>query len=382
MGGLSFQQTLTAKQDTPMTQIKEVIAYLAQTAPPVYQESYDNAGLITGSPNQEVSGVLVSLDAVESVIDEAIARGCNLVVAHHPIIFRGLKSLTGKNYVERTVIKAIKHDIAIYAIHTNLDNVYHGVNHKLCERLGLQNLRVLAPKPATLHKLVVFVPPENAGSVLQALSDAGAGHIGHYKHCSFQVTGTGTFEPDEQAHPHIGEKGKLEQVEEKRIEVIFPAHRSAQVLAAMRQAHPYEEVAYYLQALENENQEAGSGMIGEWEHPKEETYFLEFLKEKMNLPLIRHTQLLGKPIKKVAVCGGAGSFLLSNAIRQQADAFVSADFKYHEFFDADRRILVADIGHYESEILTKELVRDFLTEKFVTFAVHLAKTNTNPVFYF
>lgn len=365
-----------------MTKIKEVIHYLEQIAPRSYQESYDNAGLITGNPDQQVTNVLVSLDAVETIVEEAIERNCNMIVAHHPIIFRGLKSLTGKNYVERTVIKAIKHDIAIYAIHTNLDNVYYGVNHKICQKLGLQNLRILAPKSATLHKLVTFVPIENAEQVLQALSKAGAGNIGNYKNCSFQITGTGTFQPNELANPHIGEKGKLEHVEEKRIEVIFPAYLSAQVLAAMREAHPYEEVAYYLQALENENQEVGAGMIGELQAPMEEREFLHYLKEKMHVSLIRHTHFLSKAVQRIAVSGGAGSFLLSQAIRQKADVFVSADFKYHEFFDADQHILVADISHYESEIFTKDLLGELLSEKFVNFAVHLAKTNTNPVFYF
>ncbi len=365
-----------------MPKIKEVIAYLEQIAPPFYQESYDNSGLITGHPEQEVSGILISLDAIESVVEEAIQRNCNLIVAHHPIVFRGLKSLTGKHYVERTVIKAIKQDIAIYAIHTNLDHVYRGVNHKISQRLGLQELRILDPKPATLHKLVTFVPLPQAESLLHALSQAGAGHIGNYQNCSFQVTGTGTFQPNEQANPHIGERGKLEQVEEKRIEVIFPAYLTAKVLAAMREAHPYEEVAYYVQTLVNDNQEVGSGMVGTLPKPMEEKAFLQFLKDAMQVQVIRHTQWLGQPIRTVAVCGGAGSFLLGKAIRQKADVFITSDFKYHEFFEADRRILVADIGHYESEVFTKDLLWELLSEKFVNFAVHLAKANTNPVFYF
>ena len=364
-----------------MPQIQDITRYLETLAPRAYQESYDNAGLITGNPTQEVTGVLVSLDAIESVVDEAIERKCNLIVSHHPIVFRGLKSLTGKNYVERTVIKAIKHDIALYAIHTNLDSVYHGVNHKIADKIGLKNLSILAPKPQTLNKLTTFVPQEATEAVLNALSEAGAGHIGHYKNCSFQVTGTGTFQPDEAADPHIGEPGKLEHVTEQRIEVIFPAHQAAQVLAALRAAHPYEEVAYYLHRLENENQEVGSGMIGELAQPIAGADFLTLLKENMELQVIRHTALLSRKIQRVAVCGGAGSFLLPHALRQQADAFVTADFKYHEFFDADGQLVIADIGHYESEVFTKELIRDFLLKKFVNFAVHLAKTNTNPLFY-
>nr|WKN38527.1 Nif3-like dinuclear metal center hexameric protein [Tunicatimonas sp. TK19036] len=365
-----------------MTRVHDVTAYLETIAPRSYQESYDNAGLLTGSPQTEVSGILVTLDAIESVIDEAIEQNCNLVVAHHPIIFRGLKSLTGRNYIERTIIKAIKHDIAIYAIHTNLDNVYNGVNAKIAEKLTLQKTRVLVPKPQTLRKLTTFVPPENAEAVLNALSEAGAGNIGNYKNCSFQVGGTGTFQPNAQANPHIGEAGKLERVDEQRIEVIFSSPQTSNVLRALREAHPYEEVAYYLHSLENENQEVGSGMIGQLPEAMPADDFLAYLKKQMDLPMIRHTARPDRPIQTVAVCGGAGSFLLPQAIRQKADAYVTADFKYHEFFDADGQLMIADIGHYESEVYTKELIQELLCEKFVNFAVRLANANTNPVFYF
>ena len=364
-----------------MPQIQDVTRYLETIAPPAYQESYDNSGLIVGDPQAEVSGILVSLDALESVVDEAIAKGCNLIVSHHLIVFRGLKSLTGKNYVERTVIKAIKNDIALYAIHTNLDNVQHGVNRRISDRLDLQNVRILAPKTDTLHKLVSFVPLADADKVLQALGEAGAGQIGNYKNCSFQTTGTGAFEPNEQAQPHLGQAGKLEQVSEQRIEVIYPAHLANRILTALRRAHPYEEVAYYQQPLMNQNQEVGSGMVGELPEPLSGSEFLTHLKKSMQLSVVRHTRLLDKPVGRVAVCGGAGSFLLPQALRQQADAFITADYKYHEFFDADGQLIIADIGHYESEVFTKDLLWEFLSEKFVNFAVHLAEVNTNPVFY-
>ena len=364
-----------------MPQIQDITRYLETIAPPAYQEGYDNARLIVGNPQADVTGVLVSLDAIESVVEEAIAKGCNLIVSHHPIVFRGLKSLTGKNYVERTVIKAIKHDIALYAIHTNLDNVRHGVNRKISEKLGLQNLHLLAPKADTLHKLVTFVPLVDTDKVLRALGEAGAGQIGNYKNCSFRTAGTGTFQPNEQANPHLGEAGKQEQVEEQRIEVMYPAHQSARILAALRTTHPYEEVAYYQQVILNENQEVGSGMIGELTQPLSGTEFVRYLKEKMQLAVIRHTRLLDTPVHRVAVCGGAGSFLLPHALRQRADAFVTADYKYHEFFDADGQLVIADIGHYESEVCTKELLGELLSRKFVNFAVHLSEVNTNPVFY-
>ena len=365
-----------------MPKIKNVIAHLEDTAPSAYQESYDNSGLITGNPQEEVQGIMISLDATEAIVDEAIDNGCNMIVAHHPIVFRGLKSLTGRSYVERTIIKAIKNDIAIYAIHTNLDNVLQGVNNKICQKIGLQNPRILLPKKLTLNKLTVFVPNESAGPILSALSDAGAGQIGNYKNCSFQVSGQGTFQPNNDANPTIGEPGKLEKVDEKRIEVIFPSFKAKQIIAAMKNAHPYEEIAYYLHALENENQEVGSGMFGMLEKPMEAEEFLAHLKNSMSLNCIRHTQPPQQKIQTVAVCGGAGSFLLPHAIRSKADAFVTADYKYHEFFDAEEQLMIADIGHYESEVYTKELILELLSEKFVSFAVHLAKTNTNPVLYY
>ena len=302
-----------------MTRVQDVTNYLETIAPRPYQESYDNSGLLTGDPQAKVRGILVTLDAIESVVDEAIEQDCNLIVAHHPIIFRGLKSLTGRNYIERTVIKAIKHDIALYAIHTNLDNVYNGVNAKIAEKLDLRQTRVLVPKAQTLRKLTTFVPQENADAVLNSLSEAGAGNIGNYKNCSFQVSGVGTFQPNERANPHIGEAGKLEHVEEQRIEVIFPGHRASNVLRALREAHPYEEVAYYMHNLENENQEVGSGMIGQLPEALSASDFLAYLKEKMELSVIRHTALLSHPIQTVAICGGAGSFLLPHALRQRAE---------------------------------------------------------------
>lgn len=361
--------------------IKDVTDYLESIAPRNYQESYDNAGLITGSPASAVKGILVTLDCTEDVVQEAIDTGCNLVVAHHPIVFKGLKKLTGSTYVERTVIKAIKNDIGIYAIHTNLDHVLTGVNKKICEKIGLKNLRILSPKKDTLSKLVTFIPRENSEQVLAALHEAGAGQIGHYKNCSFQVEGTGTFMPDEAATPHIGSVNQQETVREIRAEVIFPTHREGAIIAALRKNHPYEEVAYYLSTLTNENQEVGAGMIGELENPMEPMDFLKGLKNSMHVSVVRHTRLPAKPVKKVAVCGGSGSFLLPEAIRANAEMFISADFKYHEFFDADGRITIADIGHYESEVFTKELLQEVLTKKFLTFAINFSKTVTNPISY-
>jgi dinuclear metal center YbgI/SA1388 family protein len=361
--------------------IKDVTNYLESLAPKAYQESYDNSGLLTGSAADPVKGILVTLDCTEDVVREAIERNCNLIVAHHPIIFKGLKKLTGSNYVERTVILAIRHNIAIYAIHTNLDNVHIGVNRKICEKIGLRDLQILSPKTDVLSKLVTFIPAENKEEVLMALHHAGAGQIGNYENCSFTVEGTGTFKPNEMANPHIGEAMKQEYVKEIRAEVIFPSYLKNRIVEALRNAHPYEEVAYYLNTLDNENQEVGAGMIGLLEKPMEPLEFLKHLKKAMGLSVVRHTRLLNKPIQKVAVCGGSGSFLLPQTIQKGAQAYISADFKYHEFFDAEDRIIIADIGHYESEVFTKELLKEVLIKKFPTFAINFSSTVTNPISY-
>lgn len=361
--------------------VKDIIAHLESVAPLVYQENYDNAGLLTGHSEMPVKGVLVTLDCTEAVVDEALARGCNLIVAHHPIIFGGLKKLNGKNYVERTVIKAIRNEVAIYAIHTNLDNVHHGVNRKIAERIGLKHTRVLAPKNGLLKKLATYVPAEHTEKVKKALFTAGAGHIGNYDECSFYTTGKGSFRGNDETHPFAGQKNVQHTEDENRLEVIFPAHIQQQVLAALIRVHPYEEVAYDIYTLDNYFEKIGAGMIGELPAPLEPEAFLQHLKSSMELGIIRYTPV-SQPVRTVAVCGGAGSFLLKTALSQKADAFVTADFKYHEFFDAENRLMIADIGHYESEIFTKDLLRDIILEKFPTFAVLLAQTNTNPINYF
>ncbi|WP_192085292.1 Nif3-like dinuclear metal center hexameric protein [Algoriphagus sp. Y33] len=361
--------------------ISDVISYLEQIAPPAYQESYDNATLITGNRNSEVTGIVCSLDCIEAIVEEAIALGANMIVAHHPIVFKGLKSLTGRNYVERTIIKAIKNDIAIYAIHTNLDHVAHGVNKRISDRLGLLNTKILQPKRQLLSKLVFFTPESDKERVLQAVYDAGAGKIGEYSNCSFQVKGTGTFTPSANANPTIGEHEKAHEEQEVRVEVMVSNHLLANVLKQMRKAHSYEEVAYYVQPLENENQEVGAGMIGTLSQEMEGEEFLDYLKAKMNLEVIKHTQLISRKIKKVAVCGGAGIFLLGDAKRAGADVFVTADVKYHEFFDAEGVLILCDIGHYESEIFTKELLQELLSQNFPNIALYLTKVVTNPTSY-
>ena len=365
-----------------MLLIKDIITHLETVAPPAYQEDYDNAGLIVGDPGAEVKGVLVCLDALEEVVEEAVRLGCNLVVAHHPIVFKGLKKLSGQDYVTRTVVKAIKNDVAIYAAHTNLDAVYrNGVNGKIAERLGLTNTKILAPKRGALMKLTTFAPTESAPKVLKALHAAGAGRIGDYKDCSFSVDGVGAFTPTGGANPFVGSLGEAEKVAERRIEVVFPAYMEGAVLKAMRAAHPYEAVAYYLHRLENEHAEVGAGLVGDLPTPQLEDYFFERLKERMGASFVRHTRLSGKLVQKIAVCGGAGSFLLSKAIAAGADVFVTSDFKYHEFFDADGKIIIADIGHYESEQYTIPLLVDIVKKKYENMPVFSTKIVTNPVKY-
>lgn len=362
-------------------QLKDIIAEIESFAPPVLQEEYDNAGLIFGFPDMEINAALLSLDCTEKVIDEAIQRGCNLVISHHPIVFKGIKSLTGRNYVERTLLKAIKNDIAIYAAHTNLDNVFVGVNKKIAKKIGLTNLKILSPKNDILYKLVNFVPASYVESVRNALFEAGVGGIGHYDECSFSVSGKGTFRAGEDTNAFVGEKGQRHTEQEERIEVILPHYLLAEAINTLKEAHPYEEVAYDVYALQQEHNEVGSGMIGELAQSMDEKQFLRALKRKMNVKIIRHTDLRNKKIKKVALCGGAGSFLLKEAIAQGADIYVSADFKYHEFFDAENQIIIADIGHFESEQFTPEIFSEIFNEKFPNFVTHLCKTNTNPINY-
>ena len=362
--------------------IKDVISCLQNIAPPVYQEHYDNAGLITGDAAWDCRGIIVSLDATEDVIKECIVKNCNLIVSHHPIIFSGLKQINGKNYVEKAIIAAIKNDIAIYAIHTNLDNVFEGVNGRIASLLGLQKTRILALKENTLKKLFTFVPVENAEQVRSAIFAAGGGNIGQYSQCSFNVEGTGTFKPKPGTDPYIGEIGELTFAKELKIEVIFPDWLEKEIIKALFDAHPYEEVAFDIINLSNQYQHVGSGIIGELPKEVNEIDFLSQLKDLFKTPVIKHTSLLGKPVRKVALCGGAGSFLIPRALAAEADFYITSDIKYHEFFDSNGLIVIADIGHYESEQFTINLLHEILEEKFPNFAVLKTSVKTNPVRYF
>lgn len=361
--------------------IRDITNSIEEIAPLNYAESFDNVGLLVGNYHTKVSGVLVCLDTLEDVVDEAIAKNCNLIVSFHPIIFSGMKSLTGKNYVERVVIKAIQNNIAIYATHTALDNAENGVNTKICEVLELVNTKILIPQKQTLKKLTTYAPIKNAEQVRTALFNAKAGVIGNYSNCSFNKKGFGTFKPLEKANPTIGKKEELHTEEEIEINVIFQKHKQSNILQSLFNNHPYEEVAYEITTIENNNQEIGMGRIGELKNPQKENNFLHFVAKKMNAKGIRHSKLLGKPIKKVAVLGGSGSFAIKNAIAAKADIYITADVKYHEFYKAENKIVIADIGHYESEQYTKNLLVELLTKKFPNFAIILSEKNTNPIYY-
>lgn len=361
--------------------VKDILTILEAWAPTSYQESYDNSGLLIGDASATFTRALITLDVTEAVLDEAIDKECNLVIAHHPLIFGGIKRLTGNHWVERCVIKAIKNDLVVYAIHTNLDNVHDGVNSMIAQKIGLNDVKILKPKSGQLTKLVTFVPVEHTQSVLEALYQAGMGEIGNYDHCSFRIMGKGNFRANDTANPAIGTNGQDEEVDENRIEGIFPSHLQGKIVAALKQSHPYEEVAYFIQALDNKNQEVGSGAIGQLDSPMDSGDFIAAIKDRMELNTVKCTAFVKKTISKVAVCGGAGGFLLQDAKRHKADIFITSDYKYHEFFEADQQIIIADIGHYESEVFTKNLIAERLQEAFSSEEFILSEINTNPVQY-
>jgi dinuclear metal center YbgI/SA1388 family protein len=370
-------------QDANNLTVGDVTTALESWAPPALQESYDNSGLLVGRMSDSVSSLLVSLDCTEEVVQEAIELGANMIVSHHPIVFKGLKRFNGSTYVERTVMKAIAHGIALYAIHTNLDNVSDGVNMKLAKLVGCKpdSLRILRPKPDALMQVVVYVPEEQAQKVSEAMFAAGAGEIGSYDECGWTVPGKGTFRPLEGATPNIGTIGERESVVESKLEVVVEPWRLAAVLSTMKKAHPYEEVAHGVWPLQQVHAQVGSGMLGDLPQPMEEGAFLDAVKSALGCAAIRHTKLRGRNVRKVAVCGGSGSFLLHDAMRAEADVLVTSDFKYHEFFDADNRIVIADVGHYESEWQTTDLIVNRIKKYFPNFVVHLAKANPNPIHY-
>ncbi len=365
-----------------MTQLKEIIEVIESFAPVSFQEDYDNSGLQTGYPQMEINGALVTLDVTEKVIAEAIEKGCNLIVSHHPLTLKGIRSITGKTEPERIIIAAIQNNIAIYSAHTNLDRVENGVSTILAHKLGLENIKILQPGENLLLKMVTFVPSQYSDEVREAIFSAGAGVIGNYDGCSYNLTGKGTFRAGKNTNPFVGEKEQLHFETEERIETVVPAYLKNQVLKALVEAHPYEEVAYDFYPVKNLWRQVGFGAVGNLKKETTEEDFLKFIKKTTGTGCIRHTELRGKPVKKIAVCGGSGSFILKQAIASGADMLISADFKYHQFAEADGKIVIADIGHYESEQYTKEVFFELLTKNFPNFATRLSNVSTNPIKYY
>lgn len=361
--------------------VNDIANILEELAPLAHAEDFDNVGLLVGEPTTTVSGVLVTLDTLENVVDEAIAKKCNLIVSFHPIIFKGLKRLTGSNYVERVVLKAIRHNIAIYCMHTALDNSKMGVNAKICEVLGIQNPQILIPRKGAIKKLVTYAPLADATTVKSALFAAGAGEIGKYSNCSFNLDGLGSFKAGDDANPTIGKIGEPHVEKETQINVIYSFEKEKNILKALFESHPYEEVAYEITTLENANQDLGMGMIGTLATEMEEKAFLAFVKDRMNASVVRHSEFLGRKVRKVAVLGGSGAFAITAAKQAKVDVFISADIKYHDFFQAENQLLIADIGHFETEQFTKDLLVDYLTKKIPNFAVSLSESITNPIKY-
>jgi len=361
--------------------IKELLFSIEQLAPLALQEVYDNSGVQVGDINREVKAILLCIDVTENVVDEAIRLGCNLIISHHPLAFRAFKSLTGRNYVERCMIKACKHDIVIYAAHTNLDNATGGVNYELAKRLNLQQVRILAPKEKSLMKLVTFVPSSHAESVRASLFGAGAGNIGNYDSCSYNLSGEGTFRAGNGTNPYVGEKGQLHVEPEIRIEVILPAFRQKEIVSALLAVHPYEEPAYDFYSLENKWSQSGSGITGVLPEPMEEEDFLYYLKDALKLNMIQHSAYRGTMIRDVAICGGQGAFLIPQAIGYGADVFITGEAKYNDFYDVEDKILLATVGHYESEVCTKDIFFNILSEQHVGLELIRSQFDINPVKY-
>jgi len=362
-------------------QVKDIVKLFEEFAPLSLQESYDNSGFLVGDKNSEITGVLLAIDITENVVNEAIEHNCNLIISHHPLIFKPLKRIIGENETQRCLLKLIKNDIAVYAAHTNFDNVIEGVNAKIADKIGLINRSVLLPMSENLLKLVTYIPKLHAISVRDAIFEAGAGYIGNYDSCSFSVDGFGTFKANDLAQPYVGEAYKLHTEPETKLEFILPEYAKSKVLNALLKSHPYEEPAYDLIPLQNTSNRLGAGLVGDLENEMDEVEFMNNLKKVFNCKSIRHTNLLSKKIKRVALCGGSGSFLLKNAISAEADIFITGDFKYHEFFEADNRILIADLGHFETEQYTKHIFYEIITKKMPTFAVRISETKTNPIHY-
>lgn len=361
--------------------VSDIIAAIEEYAPLSLQESYDNSGLQVGDRAQVVTAVLLCTDVTEEIIGEAVARGANLIISHHPLLFHGLKHLTGRNPIERIVRAAVKRDIAIYSSHTSMDNATGGVSFKMAEKIGLGNVSVMLPQPGQLYKLVVFVPIKEAARVRDAMFAAGAGRLGDYDSCSYALEGKGSFRALAGAHPWVGSIDELHHEDEMRLEVLVMRNCKDAVVQAMLRSHPYEEPAYDLIELDNPSKYTGSGVVGDTQQPIEAAEFLNSLKTAFGTAMVRYAGNIHQMISRVALCGGAGADFIGDAVAAHADIYVTGDVKYHEFTSYCDKILIADIGHYESEHFTKEIFYDIIQKKFPNFATYYAELEKNPINY-
>jgi dinuclear metal center YbgI/SA1388 family protein len=368
----------------PIT-VAEIAAALEAWAPPASKLDYDNVGLQVGDARREAASVLVALDLTAAVVEEARETGADLVVTHHPLLFRPLKKLTADDPAGALALRLAEHGIAYYAIHTNLDAAPGGVSFALAGRLGLEGIRFLEPSEESLVKLVTFAPAAHAEAVRRAMAEAGAGHIGDYEACAFTIRGTGHFRPGERANPFIGEAGGAEEaVEEVRIEAEVMRWDLGRVVRAMKAAHPYEEVAYDVYPVEQPATRVGFGAVGFLQAPTTLEAFLAVVAARLDAAALRYSGDPAMPVRTVAVCGGAGASLIPRALAAGADAFVTADVTYHRFFeplDAEGRprMALVDAGHYETEALTEPLLVDWLAHHFPDLAVRKTRHRTSPM---
>jgi len=357
--------------------IKEVISFLENKFPLSWQEDFDNSGIQCGDKERDITGVVVCFDMSEVVIEEAISKGANMVVSHHPIIYRDvIKRIEPTNRVGKILCKALENKILLYSMHTNIDSGKAGGNSLFAQKLELQKLSVLSPKENEFCKLVVFVPSENSVFLRDALFKAGCGNIGNYSHCSFSCEGIGSFKPLADANPHIGQHNRIERVEEERIEMIFSKIKKRQIVEALYQHHPYEEPAFDIFALENTNKDIGLGRVGFLPQPMVAADFIHYVKQKLNVELVRFSGNSKAEISKVAVCGGGGASHIKDALTAGADAYITGDLKYHDFFIPENKMLLVDIGHFEGEHFIREIITSLLKEKFKNFSTYFTEVES------
>jgi len=365
--------------------VRDIQQILESWAPKEIAWERDNIGLQAGDPAAVVRGILVALDVTEEVIAEAVRRKANLLVSHHPLLFRPLSAVTMQSARGRCIRALMQSGINLYSAHTNLDFTRGGTSFALAQALGLTDVEFLRMPYEVQRKVVTFVPPAEAERVARAMADAGAGIIGNYDSCSFAGPGTGTFRGNERSRPAIGKRGVLEHASETRLEMMVPRWRLGDVIGAMHRAHPYEEVAYDVYPLENRSREHGMGIIGNARRPVTLRVFLNDLKRRLGVPALRCTGDMRRTVRRVAACGGSGTELMDEAARRGADVFVTADVRYHSFHDVEASMALVDAGHFETELPVVRAVVEHLRAacraRHATVPIHAARTSTNPIVY-